>query len=36
LYDAFKYGVGEAKKEAGEVGRAASGLEKALRFAEQG
>jgi pre-rRNA-processing protein IPI1 len=36
LYAAFKYGVGEAKKEAGEVGRAASGLEKALRFAEQG
>lgn len=36
LYDAFKYGVGEAKKEAGEVGRAASGLEKALRHAEQG
>jgi pre-rRNA-processing protein IPI1 len=35
LYDAFKYGVGEAKKEAGEIGRAASGLEKALRLAEQ-
>jgi pre-rRNA-processing protein IPI1 len=36
LYDAFKYGVEEAKKEAGEIGRAASGLGKALRFAEQG
>lgn len=36
LYDIFKYGVSEAKKEGGEIGRAASGLDKALRLAEQG
>jgi len=32
----FKEGAVEAKKEAGEVGRAASAVEKALRLAEQG
>lgn len=36
LYDIFKFGVSEVKKEGGEVGRAASGLDKALRLAEQG
>lgn len=36
LYDIFKYGVSEIKKEGGEVGRVAAGLDKALRLAEQG
>ncbi|KAK5115039.1 hypothetical protein LTR62_001736 [Meristemomyces frigidus] len=36
MLDIFKAGAREAKKEAGEVGRAASGLEKALRLAEVG
>lgn len=36
LYDAFMVGVGEAKKEGGEVGRAAAGVVKALKLAEQG
>ena len=36
LFDAFAYGVGEAKKEGGEVGRAASVVAKALRLVDQG
>jgi len=36
LLEIFQYGVREAKKEAGEVGRAASAVEKALRLAETG
>lgn len=36
LREAFGEGVKEAKKEAGEVGRAAAGVEKALRLAETG
>jgi pre-rRNA-processing protein IPI1 len=36
LVAAFRAGVREAKKEAGEVGRAASGVEKALRLADVG
>ncbi|KAK0924486.1 rRNA processing protein [Friedmanniomyces endolithicus] len=36
LLETFAVGAREAKKEAGEVGRAASGVEKALRLAEMG
>ncbi|TKA81864.1 hypothetical protein B0A55_01580 [Friedmanniomyces simplex] len=36
LLETFSEGAREAKKEAGEVGRAASGVEKALRLAEVG
>jgi pre-rRNA-processing protein IPI1 len=34
LYDAFNKGVKEAKKEGGDVGRAATSVDKALRLAE--
>jgi len=36
LLDAFTAGVKEAKREGGEVGRAASGVERALHLAEVG
>lgn len=36
LFDAFSSGVAEAKKEGGEVGRAASVVAKALRLVDQG
>ena len=36
LVDRFREGAVEAKKEAGEVGRAASAVEKALKLADQG
>jgi len=36
LFGAFSYGAAEAKKEGGEVGRAASTVAKALRLVDQG
>lgn len=36
LYDLFAVGVKEAKKEAGDVGRASAMVEKALKLAEEG
>lgn len=36
LFDAFTFGVTEAKREGGEVGRAASVVAKALRLVDQG